>query len=57
MGTTQATRAKPANPEECEIPAPEAEAWRVTVQETRATGEVMTSDLESAMPMPAASAS
>ena len=43
-----------SNPEEFEIPAPEAGAWRVSVQGTKGTGEVMMFDLESAMPMPAA---
>lgn len=39
-----------SNPEEFDIPAPEAGTWRVSVQGTKGTGEVMNFDIESAMP-------
>jgi murein DD-endopeptidase MepM/ murein hydrolase activator NlpD len=40
------------NPEEFDIPAPEPGTWRVSVQGTKGTGEVMNFEIESATPTP-----
>lgn len=41
-----------SNPEEFDIPNPEIGTWRVSVQGTKGTGEVMNFEIESAMPVP-----
>jgi hypothetical protein len=40
------------NPEEFDIPAPEAGTWRISVQGTKGTGEVMKFEVDSDMPLP-----
>jgi len=40
------------NPEEFDIPAPESGTWRLSVQGTKGTGEVMKFEIETAMPAP-----
>ena len=41
-----------SNPEEFDIASPEVGTWRVSVQGTKGTGEVMSFEIESAMPVP-----
>ena len=41
-----------SNPEEFDIPSPEVGTWRVSVQGTKGTGEVMEFELESQSPLP-----
>jgi uncharacterized protein YfaP (DUF2135 family) len=43
-----------SNPEEFDIPAPEIGTWRVSVQGTKGSGEVMNFEIESAIPVPSA---
>ena len=40
-----------SNPEEFDIPSPEVGTWRVSVQGTKGSGEVMSFEIESAMPL------
>ena len=41
-----------SNPEEFDLPSPEVGTWRVSVQGTKGTGEVMEFELESQSPLP-----
>ena len=51
-GDTTGYSGQGTNPEEFDIPSPEAGTWRVSVQGTKGTGEIMNFDVESATPVP-----
>jgi len=51
-GDTTGYSGQGTNPEEFDIPSPEEGTWRVSVQGTKGTGEAMSFDIESAMPVP-----